>query len=466
MLILVMSAGLAWLMWQIFQQGVYGELRQVRSEVTAAAQTVKRKYELYISQHPAAGGISGSDFDVLLNTVLSDYDGIEGGIWSGSGGFIAYAFPSYGAEKGMPEAERPGIEMLVRKTLASRRPQTVQLDRKRRKLIIYASPLSEHAPRLVVWTMGWAAIGAAAGYQNFVLGLAVLFVFALLSGLWLGQYFRRWSMQVKRVEQALSGAVTTDIQPIAETGEIELDRIVAAFNKLGNRWKLAQEEALKLANELARSERLSMLGRMVAAVAHEIRNPLGTIRLQAENAVQNPERQPQAMQLILEQVNRMERVVDKLLALSQIHDARRSDIAVADWLKERIAAHESRAREHRITLTHRAPDEIWSFDGVALGRAIDNLIANAFQHVPDGGQIVASARRDNSDYVFVVEDSGPGVPEQDLERIFEPFFTTRSDGTGLGLSIVREIAQSHDGQVKCVKGEIGARFEMVLPCPK
>ena len=109
--------------------------------------------------------------------------------------------------------------------------------------------------------------------------------------------------------------------------------------------------------------------------------------------------------------------------------------------------------------------KIWSvqFDPGQVQRALDNLILNAIQNTPSGGEIaVEAARRDNR-LLLRVTDTGAGISAEIRDRLFEPFVSTRAEGTGLGLAIVREIARAHHGEAQLTETQTGPRFEIDLP---
>ena len=113
-------------------------------------------------------------------------------------------------------------------------------------------------------------------------------MFVLVSGVWLAWLLRRWYHHVNRLEGALARHSFDDLPRLQETGELELDRIVGALNQFSDRLRSSQQESQRLGRELAQAERLAALGRMAAGMAHEIRNPLGAMRLKAENALAAP----------------------------------------------------------------------------------------------------------------------------------------------------------------------------------
>jgi signal transduction histidine kinase len=108
--------------------------------------------------------------------------------------------------------------------------------------------------------------------------------------------------------------------------------------------------------------------------------------------------------------------------------------------------------------------EIWRFDARSLGRALDNLIANALQHTPRGGTVTVAASKNTRDAMsLIVCDTGVGVDASMEPRLFEPFVSGRTDGVGLGLALVREIAIAHGGEARYIRQPTGACFELEIP---
>jgi signal transduction histidine kinase len=205
---------------------------------------------------------------------------------------------------------------------------------------------------------------------------------------------------------------------------------------------------------------------MTATLAHEIRNPIAAMRLKAENALaQTPDKQQQALTAVLQQVHRLNSLLQRLMAIIRPVSLEPEPVAVRTWMQERITHHQDHADRSGVTLHADAPEATAIFDGNSMARALDNLLLNALQHTPAGGTIDVTVHLDENRNrtIFCVEDSGPGVPDSEQEHIFEPFMTTRADGSGLGLAIVREIAEAQQGTVRYERGRRGARFIVELP---
>jgi two-component system sensor histidine kinase FlrB len=233
----------------------------------------------------------------------------------------------------------------------------------------------------------------------------------------------------------------------------------------------------QLEERLQRKDRLAAMGEMIGRIAHEIRNPLGSVELFASMLRRDLSEQP-ALKLYAEQISQAVHAMDRLLAnlLMYTKPARSShawcaaEPMILDALS--LAAH-AIARtpvDVRIDLDPGIP-VIWCHEG-QMKQVVLNLIINAAQAMPDGGVLMVSLDRDQTQGLgdsavrLTVSDSGPGIDSAHRSRLFDPFFTTKDEGTGLGLAIVHSIVEAHHGRVDVdsVAGQ-GATFSIVLPHP-
>ena len=223
---------------------------------------------------------------------------------------------------------------------------------------------------------------------------------------------------------------------------------------------------------MQRAERLAALGRLVGGVAHEVRNPLASIKLKlhlARRAHDDRERRAAAFDVIEEEVERLDRLVERLLTLTKPASSG-SATDLERLLEKRLEFWRSRAAERNVTLEWHPDAQALATtvnDGDRVIQIIDNLIANALD-VLDGqdGRVTVELRRPTPTQVsIVVSDTGPGVPPDVVDRLFEPFFTTRRDGTGLGLFLSTEMARALGGDLRYEPAPRGgARVEVLLPC--
>jgi signal transduction histidine kinase len=463
------SGTLAYLIRDVYQLGSEAQTRK------SIDQTGKACFELE-AEYARATRFSRGTVDValmsaILNLVLDDLPGIEGGFWEAENGFVAYAFPTHaGSEekKDVPPTERKRIQALARNSIAGGSSLSDMIPGSRETVVLSACPLSFAGGGLAAWAMSRSATANNQAYDELNRGLGLLLGFVVISGIWLGFSLHGWSKRFNRIEQALGeypDSMSREIKEIAATGDSDLDRIVGAFNRFHVRLDAERARTTDLGTKIAHLERFTALGRMTAAVAHEVRNPLAAMRLKAENALALPDSRQAALKFILGEIERLDSTVKDMLRKAEPVRVHPVEIRVADWLAERLEAFAERAAAAGVEVTSQVDLEAGHFDPQSLGRALDNLVANALQHTPQGGKVAVSASKNGRNTVMSLKvcDSGPGVDDAMAPRLFEPFVSGRADGIGLGLALVREIAIAHGGEVRYLPQLAGACFELEIP---
>ncbi|WP_114812974.1 sensor histidine kinase [Paraburkholderia kururiensis] len=475
-LVAVMCALLIGLVWFMAQGNLERQIGVARQQTLAGCEAVASRYDLSIDRTADAQSASNRDLmHAILDVVLAQMPGVEGGFWraadSERGIFDAYAFPTYegsGIKRDIPQAETPLILRTLR-AATSGHAASEYVEGQQDAVIVSACPVP-HRAGLFAWTLTRVRPPLGPHGKTLVTALALLLAVIVGSAIALGTLLRRWRSDLARVEQSLSEA--TDLHapftPIALTGEPDLDKIVAALNAYGARTTALQRQASDLDRKLAGAERFAALGRLAAQIAHEIRNPIGAMRLKAENALAgDAQRKHHALVSILEQIQRVEMQLSGLLALTQPVRIDAQPVALREWLAARIELHRDAASRAGIALalaqSNDLPDEA-CFDAAQLARAIDNLILNALRHTPAGGHVTLRAAQHADILSIEVADDGPGVPLAEREHIFEPFVTGHASGSGLGLAVVREIAVAHGGRAFYAARPHGACFVIELPC--
>lgn len=231
------------------------------------------------------------------------------------------------------------------------------------------------------------------------------------------------------------------------------------------------EEKVRLERELASRERLATLGQMATTVAHEVKNPLSSIKsiaqvMREEEALSEYDRD---LGLIVSEIDRLNRTVSQLLAFSRPSNADPRPVALRDLIETTLALLGNEARERGVALTAEINSDatLTGAQSAALREALSNLIVNAIQANERGGKVEAEAGiEDSGKLVISVTDTGPGISPESQRRVFEPFYTTKARGTGLGLAIVqRRIAEMNgtlDLTSPVAEGQ-GTRFRLIVP---
>lgn len=222
--------------------------------------------------------------------------------------------------------------------------------------------------------------------------------------------------------------------------------------------------------ELTRQARLADLGRMAAHVAHEVRNHLVPVKLYMN--LMRRRLSPDAENLhVLEKIETgftaLETTVQDLLSFTSDRDPRKGLFPLRGMVEKLCHSLGPQFNAQRIEpIIDIDAEEYVLADADMLNRALMNLVLNAVDAMPDGGELTITAHQAGNWLEIEIADSGGGLPDNSFERLFEPFFTTKSGGTGLGLAIVRRVAEVHGGEIfaaNCPEG--GAAFTVRLPVP-
>lgn len=229
------------------------------------------------------------------------------------------------------------------------------------------------------------------------------------------------------------------------------------------------QERLRLKEELSRAAHLASLGEMIAAVSHEIRNPLGIIRSSAEllkKKLSGTSQSTAIADIILEEATRLNGIITDFLNYARPAAPHLTACRVEKVLEKAITnlALEFEARNCVVEQRFGPSLPALQADGDMLYQAFLNLLINALQAMPEGGKIEVEARWENAAVEISIQDQGPGLSEEVLAKIWDPFFTTKERGTGLGLGIVRKVIEAHEGQIRIEnRPEGGARALIRLP---
>ncbi|MFW5993258.1 MAG: sensor histidine kinase [Desulfohalobiaceae bacterium] len=219
--------------------------------------------------------------------------------------------------------------------------------------------------------------------------------------------------------------------------------ILRADRILGERF----QEKERLERKLHQNEKLASMGRMLASISHEIRNPLGVIQSSAELLSKRAGKQEGSTQklakAIYEEAQRLSRTVNDFLDYARPKQPRLQDINLSGVLQQCLGFFESELQKKDIDVDWSLPQEVLvKGDNDLLYRAFYNLLANALQAIPEsGGKLSLSWLEEERQ--LVIKDSGPGFDPALQDRYLEPFYTTKDSGTGLGLAIVQNILQNH-----------------------
>jgi PAS domain S-box-containing protein len=234
-------------------------------------------------------------------------------------------------------------------------------------------------------------------------------------------------------------------------------------------------DAVRTKNQLLMAERLAAVGRLSAQVAHEIRNPLSAIGLNAEllgdefaRDLPEPRRSEAARLLsaIAAEVERLTEVTEGYLRLTRLPRPNLRCVDLNQLVSDLTSMLREEMKTHGVTvrLELASPAPLASVDPGQVRQALLNVLRNSREAMPEGGSLRLATSAEDGAVSVAVTDTGSGIPEEVLPRVFEPFFSTKVAGTGLGLSLTRQIVAEHGGHIRVESNATGgARVTMTLP---
>ncbi|HKI52372.1 MAG TPA: ATP-binding protein [Geothermobacteraceae bacterium] len=232
--------------------------------------------------------------------------------------------------------------------------------------------------------------------------------------------------------------------------------------------KSQADQILEIEEQLRRADRLSALGELAAGMAHEVRNPLASIRGAAEilqDGVAAADPRHEFSRILIQETDRLNRVVQDFLSFASPAPEDRNRLNLNQLVEEvlKLVLFQSEKSGVSVNFTPGVTPVVLGV-GEKLKQAFLNLALNAVQAMPRGGMLEVSTEKVQDQGLVRFRDTGCGIPEGELEQIFDPFFTTRRNGTGLGLAITWRIVRSHGGTIE-VDSQVGggSEFRVYLP---
>jgi len=220
---------------------------------------------------------------------------------------------------------------------------------------------------------------------------------------------------------------------------------------------------------MLRADKLATIGELAAGAAHEIRNPLTAVKSSLQYLKdKNPDETAQKLlATALEETGRIEEILSGMLSFSRPSEMKKEKQDLLEILRECLELISFQARKNKVAIVQAYPASpvVLAADRSQLKQVFLNILLNAVQAMPSGGEIkVQASVFDGLKAVVSVADTGEGILEENLDRIFDPFFTTKKGGTGLGLSICYGIIKSHEGEIE-VKSRPGQGTTVIVKLP-
>lgn len=233
-------------------------------------------------------------------------------------------------------------------------------------------------------------------------------------------------------------------------------------------------EQKSLQDQILQSERLAIIGKMAAKVAHEIRNPLSSISLNAElleDEIQSYENIDKKEALVLlnsmiREIDRVTSLTDEYLQFSRLPEPHPIKGDLVELIRDSMELLVKELSRKKIKFEFKYPQRATQvrYDRAQMRRVLLNIIRNAIEAMPKGGKLTIEIDKAEHHALIDIIDTGIGIPEEKVAQIFDPFFTTKDFGTGLGLTISQQIIQEHGGSIHCQSQlDQGTTFRIELP---
>jgi signal transduction histidine kinase len=401
---------------------------------------------------------------------LQREEGIEGGFYAAKAdALVGYAFPTHegpGAEKGMPERERPVIENLAREAVAANAIRTFRFEGPHDAVLFVAVPIHESSGTPgptdevtgAVWLMDRLP-GINGGQSRELLfgsiGFGVAAVITALLAIFVTTEIRSGvTIVLERLGSMEEGLPAATPQMAGRPPLEEFDRVLHGIDSLALALREKIESERTLESQVRHSERLSALGQFAAGIAHELRNPLGTIRMRTQmwQRSADPEAAKRSSAVILEEIDRLDSIISRLLYFARPIQLQLKPVALDDLCTAAARSWEEKEAAQGVEIVCNVTSHSTvTVDRGRLLQVLDNLMENAVQSAShnsgESGIVTIMASRENDFARIEIMDNGRGFTPTALNHAMDPFYTTKDNGTGLGLSISFEIVQAHGGEL-------------------
>ncbi len=413
-------------------------------------------------------GSSDGVLTLLTRAVLRTTDGVEGGFYSTTeNAMVGYSFPTrYGTPDAQGKADipadaRPAILHAAHNAALTHKPSEQVLTGVKEIIVIEAVEVRRGDISVgSSWAMKrLTSLPGSNRFRAYLiavgLGISALFcvVLTLLVVRNLQNGVRKIESGLESLESDLSSQIPTSSDPR------EIQQIAKAINRLGTSLKENIDREKEIEDRLRHAEKLAALGRLVAGVAHEVRNPLATIRLRiqmCERATSNSSMH-ESCAVALEEIERLNGMVSRLLSFSRPVHLQKESINLSNLVQQRLDSFRDKAQRAGVTFAtdfsrDGKPTQV---DQNRMAQVFDNVIQNAIEAMSESGGILRCSVSSEMNVTATAwqtcvefHDAGKGIGIDSLHRIFDPFFTTKPSGTGLGLSICHELVRAHGGEIR------------------
>ncbi len=293
----------------------------------------------------------------------------------------------------------------------------------------------------------------------------VIVIIGILVALWMA---RRLISPILLLNRAAHRVGEGDFgTEIPEKGVGEIGELAATFNIMSRQLKELVTTIRSAQENLVRTEKLYVLGEFSAGLAHEIKNPLTSIKMLIQRAGEQEE--PllgEDLEVVIEELDRIDYTVSRFLRSARQSEMAFTDTNINSLVEDVLAITGTKIEKSGVQIQKRLEKDLTSLrvDGPSIKQILMNGILNALQAMPNGGDLSISTTLVDDTLRCTISDTGDGISEENLKHIFDPFFTTKEDGTGMGLAVAWNIAQQHGGRLDIVSRENeGTSLILILP---
>lgn len=395
----------------------------------------------------------------ISNTVLNAYKGIKGGMYlANPGKIMGYAYPTAppGPASDLTENEREFIRSLANRAVENEEMNT-QSEWWDRDLVVGAAIRSKG---MILWAMKREPVlrSPLLGTQRW--WLAAL-VFSAILGV--GGIISIWYM-------LHSGVVTINqgLRRLEDSFSFRLPMVRGDLGQVAQAINRMAERRMALEEKLRQQDRLAALGKVVSGVAHEVRNPLNSIKLTLqllERRLKKGVATSSEVQECLQEIDRLDMIVGRLLAFGRPAMTNRQPQDIDPLIRQAVKmVHEPmQQRSVRIVANNPEPGLMADVDGPQIIQVLINLLLNAIEASPPSGTVTLTAESLGPNICIKIADEGERIPDDVRQHVFDAYYTTKPTGSGLGLAVSREIVVNHGGALEFESEDTGTTFILLLP---
>jgi two-component system nitrogen regulation sensor histidine kinase NtrY len=289
---------------------------------------------------------------------------------------------------------------------------------------------------------------------------------AVLASLW---FAARITRPVVSLAEAARRVAAGDLYAKVEVASSdELGELATAFNRM-------TEDLLQQKERTLQAERVAAWRELARRLAHELKNPLFPLQVTVENLIRAKDKAPELFEevfhegttTLLDEINNLKTIIGRFSEFARMPQPQRKPTQLNDVVRSVLRVFQAQLQEKKqITVRTELDPALPEIAGdpELLHRALSNLVLNAIDALPQGGEIVVATRAAGDEVEISVSDTGSGLTQEECARLFTPYYTTKQHGTGLGLAIVQSVVSDHGGKISAESTkEKGTTFRIELP---